>query len=121
MPTYIQLLTLTPEGRSKAVHHPDSLFRAQESVDVEGVQVLGQYAVLGAYDFVSIIEAPDNASVARFSLDLGVEVGAHITTFPVISIADLEGTANWDVPDLETGVSLGPEYEGGGPADPIGR
>ena len=77
MATYILLLTLTPEGREKALADPElcsvSLRRAEAAIRVPGTQVLGLYGVLGQYDFVSILDAEDNAAVAQFSLDLGSE------------------------------------------------
>ena len=90
MPTYILLLTLSPEGRQKALHDPDSVRRAQDEISTPGIQVLGIYGVLGEHDFVSIIEADDNQAIARFSLELGVRAGAHITTLPAIPISRLE-------------------------------
>ncbi len=106
MGNYIQLLTLTPEGRSMALQNSRSLLKAQDQIAVEGVRVLGQYAVLGDYDFVCIVEAPDNESVARFSIELGVRAGVHITTLPAIPVALLEGTAREPIPELDTGVTL---------------
>ena len=77
MTTYIQLLTLTPEGRAKALQDPEIMLRAQDDIRVAGIQVLGCYSVLGDFDFVNIVEADDNETVARFSLELGVRAGAH--------------------------------------------
>ncbi len=76
MATYILLLTLTPEGREKALADPDSLRRAEAAIRVPGTQVLGLYGVLGQYDFVSILDAEDNAAVAQFSLDSPVLSGS---------------------------------------------
>ncbi|MCZ6866466.1 MAG: GYD domain-containing protein [Dehalococcoidia bacterium] len=91
MTTYIQLLTLTPEGREKVLRNPESVLRAQDGVKISGIQVLGLYGVLGEYDFVSMVEAPDNEAIARYSLELGVQAGVSITTLPAIPIARLEG------------------------------
>ena len=90
MATYILLLTLTPDGREKALADPDYLIHVEQSIHVPGLQTLGVYAVLGQYDFVTIVEAPGNAEIAGFSLELGVKAGAHITTMPVIPAARLE-------------------------------
>jgi len=91
MPTYIQLLTLTPDGRAKVLYDSESVLRAQDEVRINGVQVLGLYGVLGEFDFVSIVEAPDNESIARYSLELGVKGGVSIVTLPSIPISRLEG------------------------------
>ena len=111
MATYIQLLTLTPEGRAKALQDPSSLLQAQESITIKGVRVLGQYGVLGEFDFVTIVEAPDNESVARFSLELGVRAGVHVTTLPAIPIALLEEVDREPEYERETSVTLPPTPE----------
>ena len=100
MTTYIQLFTLTPQGREKALQSPEGILAAQDQVKVAGVQVLGLYAVLGAYDFVGMVEAPDNDSVARYSLELGVLAGVTIITLPAIPIARMEGSER--EPSLES-------------------
>lgn len=66
--------------------NPESLLQAENQLEVEGVQCLGTYGVLGRYDFVTIIEAPDNDAVARFSLELGVRAGVHIETLPAVPV-----------------------------------
>jgi len=87
MATYILLLTLTPEGRVMMLEDPQSLERAEAACSTEQIQSLGLYGVLGDYDFVSIVEAPDNEAAARFSLELGVHGGAHVETLPAVPIA----------------------------------
>ena len=89
MATYILLLTLTPEGQAKALDDPDYLLRAEGEINMASVQTLGVYAVLGECDFVTIVEADGNDAIARFSLELGVRAGAHITTLPVVPAAQL--------------------------------
>jgi len=90
MASYILLLTLTPDGREKMMRDPGSVHEAQNAIDVPSTYVLGQYAVLGNYDFMYIVEAPDNAAAARFSLELGVIAGVHVVTMPAIPLARLE-------------------------------
>ena len=116
MATYILLLTLTPEGRSDALQDPDSVRRAQDEISVPGVQVLGIYGVLGEFDFVSIVEADDNQSIARFSLELGVRAGAHITTLPAIPIGRLEAQEQPDLSWAE--ASITPPTSGDSPDEP---
>jgi uncharacterized protein with GYD domain len=90
MATYIMLITLTPEGRLAAREEADYLLALEDKIAAPGVNMLGLYAVLGRYDYVTIVEAPNNESVARFSLDLGVEAGVHIETLPVIPASRLD-------------------------------
>ena len=106
MPIYIQLLTLTPEGREKSLEDPGSVLRAQQGIAVPDVQELGLYGVLGEHDFVNIVQAKANESVARYSLKLGVRVGAHITTMPAIPVAGLKAVDREDLEGIESEVSL---------------
>ena len=111
MPTFIQLLTLTPEGRANMLQDPDIILRSQQAIRVPDVVVLGLYAVLGDYDFVNIVDAPDNDSVARFSLELGVTAGAHVTTLPAIPISRLDRPAEDNPIELEAETILFPARE----------
>jgi uncharacterized protein with GYD domain len=88
MPTYILLLTLTPEGRERVLSDPDTLLRAEREVHVPDVTCMGIYGVIGEYDFVTWLEAPDNETAARFSLAMGVRAGAHVTTLPAIPLGE---------------------------------
>ena len=90
MASYILLLTLTPEGRDNMLADPDTLMTAMQDIDITGTTVLGSYAVLGAYDFVTILRAPDNDAAARFSMEIGVRAGVLVNTLPAIPIGRLE-------------------------------
>ena len=92
MAIYIQLITLTTEGRVKTLDNPESILDAQREVSVNGVRVLGQYAVLGQYDYVGFVEAPDNEAFARFSR-AGRSGGSHITTLPAIPMGRLDAAS----------------------------
>ena len=90
MATYILLSTLTPAGRGKALTQPEFISQAETNLKIPGVQVLGQYYVLGEYDLVSIVEADDNQALAMFSLELGVAMDANIQTLSVIPVGRFE-------------------------------
>ena len=89
MPTYILLTTLTPEGRQTLHKNPERLDEVNKEIADFGCKVVAQYAVLGAYDFVSIIEAPDNETIAHLSVDLGSRGTVNITSLPAMTIAQL--------------------------------
>jgi uncharacterized protein with GYD domain len=88
MPVYILMSTLTEHGVSCIVTDPACL--RQISMDIEnlGVKVLQQYATLGHYDFVHVIEAPDNETIARVSMELIARGHLKPLTLPTISIND---------------------------------
>jgi uncharacterized protein with GYD domain len=90
MATYILLLTLTPEGQVKALADGDYLLDVERNINVHGVQTLGVYGVLGDYDFVALVESVSNEAVGRFSIELGVKAGVHVTTMPAIPLSRLD-------------------------------
>lgn len=86
MPIYILLSQLTQEGRQTLHRNPDRLYQVNEEIQTFGCKVVAQYALLGAYDFVNIVEAPDNETVAHLSVDLGSRGTVTFTTLPAIPI-----------------------------------
>ena len=109
MGTYILLLTLTPEGQARALANPGYLLEAENDIQVPGVQTLGIYAVLGAYDCVALLEASSNEAVAKFSLELGVKASVHITTLPAVPLARLEASGEGSPDESVTDVRVTPE------------
>ena len=86
MPTYVLLSTLTAEGRKTVKERPDRIMEVNKEVERFGAKVVSQFVVLGPYDFVTILEAPDNAAVARVSAELGSRGTVQIMTLPAISV-----------------------------------
>ena len=68
MPTYVMLSTLTPEGVQTIKSNPARIREVNKELEQLGVTVKAQWAVLGRYDFVNVIEAPDEKTVARVSM-----------------------------------------------------
>ncbi len=87
MSTYILLSSLTDEGAETLKYKPERLIEVNEELKALGVEVVQQYAVLGPYDFVNIVEAPDNATIARVSIELASRGSVRILTLPAIDIA----------------------------------
>jgi uncharacterized protein with GYD domain len=88
MPVYILMSTLTEHGVSCVMDQPSCL--RQISLDIEnlGVKVLQQYATLGQYDFIHVVEAPDNETIARVSMELVAKGHLKPLTLPTISLND---------------------------------
>jgi uncharacterized protein with GYD domain len=86
MATYILLSTLTDEGRKTLKERPERMQEVNREIEAMGGRVTQQYAVLGGYDFVNILEAPDNETVARISVELGARGTIQLTTLPAISV-----------------------------------
>jgi uncharacterized protein with GYD domain len=92
MALYILVSTLTDEGRKTVKSNPERIKEVNKEIEGMGAKVLGQYAVLGIYDFVNIVEAPDNATVARISVALGARGTVQIMTLPAMPIEDFVKT-----------------------------
>ena len=71
MATYVMLTTLTDEGRKTIKENPQRIKGVNKEVEAMGVKIVAQYALLGPYDFVNILEAPDNITVSRVAMELG--------------------------------------------------
>jgi len=88
MPVYVLLSTLTSEGRKTIKEKPERIKEVNKEIEVFGAKVLEQYAVLGRYDFVNIVEAPNNEAIVRVSLELGSRGTVHINSMPATPIDD---------------------------------
>ena len=86
MALYILLSSLTDEGRKTVKQKPDRIQEVNKEIEGMGAKVLGQYAVLGPYDFVNIIEAPSNDTMAKISVALGARGTIQIITLPAMTI-----------------------------------
>jgi uncharacterized protein with GYD domain len=71
MPTYVMLTNLTAEGVRTLKNNPGRVAEVNKEVEQIGAKVLVQYATLGQYDFVTIVEAPDAETMAKVSIELG--------------------------------------------------
>jgi len=89
MATYVMLTTLTDEGRKTVKQNPQRIKEVNKEVETMGVKIVAQYAVLGPYDFVNILEAPDNKTVAKVALELGSRGTIQTMTLPAMDIEEL--------------------------------
>jgi len=88
MPLYIMLSSLSETGRQVLRKLPGSIRKVNAEVGRMGVRVIAQYAVLGPYDFVTVLEAPDNETVSRVSVELGARGSVQMMTMPAIPVDD---------------------------------
>ena len=86
MPTYIMLSTLTPEGIQTVRNNPQRIREVNKEVEQLGASVKAQWATLGHFDFVNIVEAPDAATIARVSVSLGARGSTKIRTLTALTI-----------------------------------
>jgi uncharacterized protein with GYD domain len=86
---YVILSKLTDEGRKTLKQKPSRILEVDKELKAMGVKVKEQFAVLGQYDFVNIVEAPDNLTIMRASTEIGSRGTVEILTLPAIPIEEL--------------------------------
>ena len=91
MPTYILLSSLTSQGVQTLKSNPDRLREVNKDVEELGARVVHQWATLGEYDFVNVVEAPDDLTMANLSLRLGARGSVRFETLPLVSVDELLG------------------------------
>lgn len=88
MATYVILSKLTDEGRKTIKEKPERMLEVNKELESMGIEVRGQFVVMGPYDFVNIIEAPDNDTVMRMSVELGSRGSVELLTMPAIPASE---------------------------------
>ncbi len=86
MPTYLMLSTLTPDGVQTVKNNPQRIKEVSKEIEQLGATVKAQYATLGHFDFVNVVEAPDETTMAKVSLELGSRGTAKYETLTAIPI-----------------------------------
>jgi uncharacterized protein with GYD domain len=83
---YVMLSTLSESGRKVLRERPGWIRKVNADVTGMGARVVAQYAVLGPYDFVTIIDAPNNVTISRISVELGARGGVAGMTMAAIPL-----------------------------------
>ena len=93
MAVYVMLSNLTDEGRKTIKNQPDRILEVNKEVEEMGGKILAQYAMLGPYDFITIIEAVDNITISKIAIELSSRGTLQTQTLSTMSIGDL--IASW--------------------------
>ena len=88
MAIYVMLTTLTDEGRKTVKANPQRIKEVNQEVENLGVKILAQYALLGQYDFINILEAPGNEAISKVALELGARGTLQTTTLAAMELDD---------------------------------
>ena len=86
MAIYFLLGRLSHEGQRMLHQNPELVARTAATLEVEGTRILGQYAVLGHYDFITMVLADENEAVARLSAEFGARTGLHFETLSGVAV-----------------------------------
>ena len=86
MAIYVMITSLTDEGRKTVRESPESIKDDNQEVEAMGAKVLAQYALLGPYDFVNILEAPDNKVITKIAMELSARGTLHTITMAAMTL-----------------------------------
>jgi uncharacterized protein with GYD domain len=89
MPIYVMLTTLTDAGRKAIQEEPERLREINKETEFMGAKIIVQYALLGQYDFVNILEAPNNEAVAKLAIRMSAKGTTTTLTLAAINVEDL--------------------------------
>jgi uncharacterized protein with GYD domain len=88
MATYVILTKLTDEGRKTIKENPKRIIEVNKELAKMGIKVKEQFALLGPYDFVNIVEAESNEAVMKMSVEFGSRGSVHLLTLAAIPVTD---------------------------------
>jgi len=88
MAKFVMLTTLTDEGRKTITENPKRIKEVNKEVEAMGAKILAQYAVLGPYDFINIIEAPSNEAISKVAVTLGARGTLQTMTMAAMDVDD---------------------------------
>ena len=88
MAIFIMLTKLTDEGRRTIKQRPERIKEVNKEVEAMGVKIIGQYSLLGPYDFVNILDAPDSKTISRVAVELGSRGTLETLTMAAMSLDD---------------------------------
>ena len=88
MAVYVMLTTLTDDGRKTIKQNPERIKEVNKEVEGMGAKILAQYAVLGPYDFVNVLDAPSNEVITKVAIELGSRGTLQTLTMTAMSLDD---------------------------------
>jgi uncharacterized protein with GYD domain len=88
MGIYIMLTSLTDEGRKTLKERPERIIEVNKEVEAMGVKIIAQYALLGPYDFVNILEAPTDTAISKVAMEMGGRGTLRTMTMSAMSVDD---------------------------------
>jgi uncharacterized protein with GYD domain len=87
--TYVMLTTLGPDGWATVRENPERIRQVTQEVESMGLKVVAQYALMGQWDFLNVIEAPDEATLAKAAISLAARGTMRTMTLQAVPIDEL--------------------------------
>ncbi|MCC7077844.1 MAG: GYD domain-containing protein [Acidimicrobiia bacterium] len=97
MSTFVMLSTLGPDGMATLVSNPDRIKAVNEEVEAMGARVISQYALLGDYDFITVLEAPDEKTMAKVAVALGARGTLKTRTLTALPVDEFIETVRHQI------------------------
>jgi uncharacterized protein with GYD domain len=88
MSLYIMMSTLTDEGRKTVKSNPLRIKEVNKEVETMGVKIIAQYVTLGQYDFINVLEAPNNEVISKVAIELGSRGTLQTNTLAALTLDD---------------------------------
>jgi uncharacterized protein with GYD domain len=88
MGTYVMLTSLTDEGRKTLKERPERIIEVNKEVEAMGVKLVAQYALLGPYDFINILDAPTDTAISKVAMEMGGRGTLRTMTMSAMSVDD---------------------------------
>ncbi|MEY2453070.1 MAG: hypothetical protein QOD92_2644 [Acidimicrobiaceae bacterium] len=92
MPKFVMLSTLGPDGSARLSENPERLREVSTEVEAMGVKVLAQYALLGNWDFLNILEAPDEKTMMKVATTLAARGTLKTLTMAAVDVEEFIST-----------------------------
>jgi uncharacterized protein with GYD domain len=89
VPLYLMLTTLTEKGVQTLNSNPGRIREVNRDIEELGAKIVHQWASIGEYDFVNIVEAPNDVTLAKLSVVLGARGSSRIESLPLIEVDDV--------------------------------
>jgi uncharacterized protein with GYD domain len=83
---FVMLTNLTDEGRKTIKDSPERIQSVNKAVEAWGAKIIGQYVLMGPYDFVTILEAEDELAVLKIAMELGSRGSMQTITLPAFPV-----------------------------------
>lgn len=89
MGIYVVLSNLTDEGRKTVMENPGRIKEVNKEIEERGAKILNQYVLMGQYDFLTIIEAPDKKTMTKIAMEMGSRGTVDTITLPTMDVDEL--------------------------------